>query len=221
MFVWLWEGGVFTWLLLGMSVVALAFGLERGWVLRRHRVMPPGLVALMSTADSGALQGACASQSSPLGRLVQTILQHLGSPRKENQEALMVRARNEVLELERGLVVLEIIVGTAPLLGLVGTVYGIVPLFTDFGKAVTGDSVLLAKGIGLALNKTLLGLMVAIPTLVVWSLFNRRVEALAVEMETLCDQLQRRLYRDASLPPNSGEASDIAKRPLVHEKSAP
>ena len=89
---------------------------------------------------------------------------------------------------------LEIIVGIAPLLGLVGTVYGIIPLFGDFGKAVSGDNTLIAKGIGVALNKTLLGLMVAIPSLVAWSYFNKKVEVLAVELEVLCDAVLRRHY---------------------------
>ena len=96
--------------------------------------------------------------------------------------------------MERGLVVLEVIVGIAPLLGLVGTIYGIIPLFGDFGKAVAGDNTLLAKGIGSALNKTLLGLMVAIPSLAAWSMLNKRVEALALELESYCDDLLRHHY---------------------------
>ena len=96
--------------------------------------------------------------------------------------------------MERGLVILEIIVGIAPLLGLVGTIYAIIPIFADFGRAVTGDNALLAQGIAAALNKTLAGLMVAIPALVAWSYYNKRVELLAVELEGLCDGLLRRLY---------------------------
>jgi biopolymer transport protein ExbB len=210
MFVWLREGGVFTWLLLGLSVVALAYTLDRFWALRRHRVMPPGLLNRLDTAEPTVLQRVCLAQSSPLARLVQTVLNHLEWSKKENTAAMVVQARREVIELERGLVVLEIIVGTAPLLGLVGTVYGIVPLFADFGKAISGDSTLLAKGIGIALHKTLLGLMVAIPTLVAWSLFQRRVEVLSVEMETVCDQLQRRFYSE---PRNSGTNENPTRSP--------
>lgn len=188
------EGGGFTWLLLGLSVVAVAFILERWWALRRSRVVPPSLVRMLGVADPDALRGACAAQPSPLANLVLSILEHRPWPKGENLAALEVQARHEVLGLERGLVVLEILVGIAPLLGLVGTIYGIIPLFGDFGKAVSGDNALLAKGIGSALNKTLLGLMVAIPSLVAWSYFNKRVELLAVEMEALCDRLLRRHY---------------------------
>ncbi|KAB2663559.1 MAG: MotA/TolQ/ExbB proton channel family protein [Verrucomicrobia bacterium] len=194
MFVWLREGGGFTWLLLGLSVVAVAFILERGWALRRSRVAPPNLERLLGVADPDALRGACAAQPSPLGNLVLSILDHLQWTKAENVAALEVAARREMMGLERGLVVLEILVGIAPLLGLVGTIYGIIPLFGDFGKAVSGDNSLLAKGIGASLNKTLLGLMVAIPSLVAWSYFNKQVEVLAVEMESLCDRLLRRHY---------------------------
>ena len=140
------------------------------------------------------LRGACTASATPLGRLLRIILEHLPYRREDNSAAVTIAARREVLALERGLVVLEIIVGIAPLLGLVGTIYGIIPLFGDFGKAVAGDNTLLAKGIGAALNKTLLGLMVAIPTLACWSLLNKRVEALALELESCCDELLRQRY---------------------------
>jgi biopolymer transport protein ExbB len=188
------DGGAFTWLLLGLSVVAVAFILERWWALRRTRVLPPNLERLIGVADPEALRGACAAQPSPLANLILSVLDHLPWSKAENVSALEVQARREVLALERGLVALEILVGIAPLLGLVGTIYGIIPLFGDFGKAVSGDNALLAKGIGTALNKTLLGLMVAIPALVAWSFFNKRVEWLSVELETQCDRLLRQHY---------------------------
>ena len=191
---WIKDGGVFAWVLAGMSVVSVAFILERAWALRRARVMPPSLASMLGSADASTLRGACQAQPSPLGRLVTAILDHLGEPKDDNMASLQVQARREVLGLERGLVALEIIVGIAPLLGLVGTVYGIIPLFGDFGKAVSGDNTLIAKGIGVALNKTLLGLMVAIPSLVAWSYFNKKVEVLAVELEVLCDAVLRRHY---------------------------
>lgn len=191
---WIKDGGVFAWVLAGMSVVSVAFILERAWVLRRARVMPPSLASMLGSADASTLRGACQAQPSPLARLVTAVLEHLGEPKDDNMASLQVQARREVLGLERGLVILEIIVGIAPLLGLVGTVYGIIPLFGDFGKAVSGDNTLIAKGIGVALNKTLLGLMVAIPSLVAWSYFNKKVEVLAVELEVLCDAVLRRHY---------------------------
>ena len=190
---WLSDAGFFGWTLLVLSVVALALVLERFWSLRRSAIVPLTLVQQLE-ADDAVLRGAATASPTPLGRLVRIVLDHLPYGREDNASAVAVSARREVLAMERGLVVLEVIVGVAPLLGLVGTIYGIIPLFGDFGKAVAGDNTLLAKGIGAALNKTLLGLMVAIPALACWSILNKRVEALALELEACCDELLRRHY---------------------------
>lgn len=194
MFALLADGGPFVWLLMVMSVISVALVLERGWYLRRSRVMPRAVVDGMETLDAAALRGTCTAMPSPLARLTVTVLDHLRWPKEEVEGAVEVKARREVALMERGLVILEIVVGIAPLIGLVGTIYGIIPLFVDFGKAISGDYALLAKGIGAALNKTLVGLLVAIPTLVAWSYFNKKVETLAVELEGHCDALIRRHY---------------------------
>lgn len=194
MFALLADGGPFIWLLLILSVISVALIFERGWVLRRSKVLPPALVTALETTDLAALRGTCAASPSPLARLVLSVLDHLRWPKDETASAVEVKARREVAEMERGLVVLEVIVGIAPLIGLVGTIYGIIPLFVDFGSAISGDYALLAKGIGAALNKTLAGLLVAIPTLVAWSYYNKKVEVLAVELEGQCDELIRRHY---------------------------
>lgn len=190
-----------------LSVVALALVLERFWSLRRSAIVPLTLVQQLE-ADDAVLRGAATASLTPLGRLVRIVLDHLPYRREDNASAVTSAARREVLAMERGLVVLEVIVGVAPLLGLVGTIYGIIPLFGDFGKAVAGDNTLLAKGIGAALNKTLLGLMVAIPALACWSILNKRVEALALELESCCDELIRRHY----LKPASTDAESANQK---------
>ncbi len=205
------DAGPFMWLLLTLSVVALTYILERAWALRRARVMPPVLAEALADRDPAEVRTLCHANRSPLGRLALAVVDHLAWPKAENASALEVRARQEVAQMERGLVVIEIIVGIAPLIGLVGTIYGIIPLFGDFGKAVSGDNALLAKGIAAALNKTLAGLGVAIPALVAWSYFNKKVEFLAVELEGQCDALLRRYYLGS---PRTGEAPAVpASRP--------
>jgi biopolymer transport protein ExbB len=202
------DAGPFMWLLAVLSVVSLTFVLERAWVLRRSRVMPPVLADALQTRGPEELRMVCHATPSPLARLTLSVIDNLGWPKAENTGAVEVKARREVTVLERGLVVIEIIVGIAPLLGLVGTIWAIIPLFGDFGKAVSGDNTLLAKGIAAALNKTLAGLMVAIPSLVAWSYFNKKVEVLAVELEGHCDGLIRRYYlgEGRGEPSSAGEA---------------
>jgi biopolymer transport protein ExbB len=135
-----------------------------------------------------------------VSRLLVLASDHSNWPREENVDALQTRARQEITRLERGLVVLEIIVGIAPLLGLVGTIAGMMTLFGDIGQAGLNDAAKLAKGIALILNATLLGLLIAIPSLIFWSYYSKKVETIAVEMESMCDEFVRRLYRRETPP---------------------
>jgi biopolymer transport protein ExbB len=96
--------------------------------------------------------------------------------------------------MERGLVVLEIVVGVAPLLGLVGTVYGLIAMFASVGASGLGEPSVVSQGIAYALRATLFGLLTAIPSLVAWSYYSKKVEHLAVEMAALCDNFLRQLY---------------------------
>jgi biopolymer transport protein ExbB len=188
-----------VYILLGLtSVVGLAFIVERGLALRWSKVVPPeitsALAACKTREGTENLCRACKQQSSPLGRLLLLATEHLDWPKADNVDALQTAARHEIVRLERGLVVLEIIVGIAPLLGLVGTIAGMMTLFGDIGVAGLNDAARLAKGIALILNATLIGLLIAIPSLIAWSYFSKKVEVFAVEMEALCDDFIRQQY---------------------------
>ena len=185
------------------SVLSLTFIIERGLALREARVIPPVLEEAVANCqlptDLPMLRRSCEQHPSPIGRLLLVAANHLDCPKAENVDALQTKARHEMAQLERGLVVLEIITGIAPLLGLVGTVYGLILLFTGMGQqTLAGDNTLFSAGIALALRATLFGLLVAIPSLVAWSYYSKKVESLAVEMETLCDEFLQRQYRAAS-----------------------
>jgi biopolymer transport protein ExbB len=186
-------------ILLITSIIAITFIVERGLALRWRRVIPPAVEAAVescrSQSDLPMLSQICQQHPSPLSRLLLTARDHLDWTKEANVDAVETRARHEVVRLERGLVVLEIVVGIAPLLGLVGTIYGLILLFAELGSTGMSDNSALAKGISLALNATLLGLITAIPALVAWSYYNKKVETMAVEMESLCDEFLRRLYR--------------------------
>ncbi len=190
-----------VYILLGItSVIGLAFIVERGWALRWHKVLPPEIEAAVESCEShedvAMLRRVCAQKPSPLGRLLLQAAERLDWPKSDNVDALQTRARHEIVRLERGLVVLEIIVGIAPLLGLVGTIVGMMSVFGDIGQAGLTEAAKLAQGISLILRATLAGLLIAIPSLIFWSFYTKRVEMLAVEMETLCDEFIRRQYRE-------------------------
>jgi biopolymer transport protein ExbB len=190
----------FIYILLGLtSVVGLAFIVERGLVLRWNKVVPPEIAASLAACqtrdDVKALRRVCEKKPSPLGRLLLLAADNLDRPKADNVDALQTAARHEIIRLERGLVVLEIIIGIAPLLGLVGTIAGMMTVFGDVGQTVN-DAAKLAAGIALILRATLIGLLIAIPSLIFWSYFSKKVEVFAVEMEALCGEFVRRQYAE-------------------------
>jgi biopolymer transport protein ExbB len=182
------------------SIVGLAFIVERALALRWNKVVPPeitdALAACKTREDAEKLRRVCAQKPSALGRLLLLASDRLDWPKEENVDALQTAARHEIVRLERGLVVLEIIVGIAPLLGLVGTIIGMMTLFDNIGATGLNDASRLANGIGLILKTTLIGLLIAIPALISWSFFSKKVEVLAVEMEAICDEFIRKQYGD-------------------------
>ncbi len=182
------------------SVVGLAFIVERGLALRWGKVVPRditgALAACQSRDDVEKLRRVCAQKPSALGRLLTLAADHLEWPKAENVDTLQTAARHEIVRLERGLIVLEIIIGIAPLLGLVGTIAGMMTVFGDLGQTGLTDAGKLAQGIALILRATLIGLLIAIPALIAWSYFSKKVEVLGVEMEALCDDFIRRQYQN-------------------------
>lgn len=187
-------------LLILTSVVGLTFIVERAFALRWGRVVPREVEAAVESCqtseDVPMLRRVCQQHNSVMSRLLLTAADHLDWPKAEAVDAIQTRARHEIARLERGLVVLEIIVGIAPLLGLVGTILGMMSVFADVGQAGLTDAGKLAQGIALILRATLFGLMIAIPSLIFWSYYTKKVETLAIEMETVCDEFVRRQFRE-------------------------
>jgi biopolymer transport protein ExbB len=192
------NGGFFMILLLILSVVAGTVILLRASALRQHLVTPPELETAIERLQPGAslegLMRAARLHPSPLGRIVTVCLNHLNWPRQENIEAVQVRARHEVVGMESGLSVLEVTTGVAPLLGLLGTLSGLVSVFANLGDSGTGDPIAVARGISEALNTTIVGLAVAAPSLVAHNYFQRKIETMAVGMEGLVADLLAKVY---------------------------
>jgi len=194
-------------LLVLTSTVGLAFIIERGLALRWSKVFPHAIEAAVescqSSEDVPMLRRVCEQHNSPIGRLLLLAANHLDWPKAETVDAVQTRARHEMVRLERGLVVLEIIVGIAPLLGLVGTILGMMSVFGDVGRAGLNDAAKLAQGISLILRATLFGLMIAIPSLIFWSYYTKKVETIGVEMETICNEFVNRQYREREEAPKA------------------
>ena len=169
------------------SVVAMAIVLERFWSLQRKRVAPTGLVDdIRTTLRKGKLgEPAMASlrTGSPLGRILAAGLVNRHHERYIIKESIEEAGRLAVFELERYLNTLGTIAALSPLLGLLGTVIGMINMFGALKIAGAGDPAELAGGIGQALITTAAGLVVAIPSLYFHRYFRGRVEGLVVTME--------------------------------------
>lgn len=194
-------GGIFMIPMVFCAIVGLGIILERAFALRRRHVITDALAIAVKNFQSGEdvqrLNGQAIGDGTVLGRLVQTSLSNLDLPKAECVEAVQVHGRAEALQLERGLVTLEIIVGIGPLLGLLGTVSGLIRVFAEFGRGQesVAEAVGIAAGISEALNMTVAGLIIAIPALVAHAYYHKRVERYMVEMEGLCMNLLAKLYR--------------------------
>jgi biopolymer transport protein ExbB len=193
------RGGLFMWPLLACSIVSVTIMILRGLALQQKKVMPPAIEEEIERLTPGEsperLSRLVHYDPSSLARITRVALQHLRGPRSENVEAVQTRARHEMVRLERGLIILEVIVGIAPLLGLIGAVSGLVHVFSHLGlSSGASDTRQIALGIAEALNATVFGLSIAVPTLIGFTYFSRKVEVMSVEMETLVVELINKLY---------------------------
>ena len=174
------------WPLIFASVIALALIFERLWSLRQSVVAPAGMVDKVlaeykRTGLTPELLTKTAHQG-PLGRVLAAGLANIKSPRPVMKEAVEEVGRIVSHELEQFLTTLGTIAAMAPLLGLFGTVVGMIEIFGS-QTASGSNPILLAHGISVALYNTALGLIVAIPSMIFYRHFRAKVDALILEME--------------------------------------
>jgi biopolymer transport protein ExbB len=209
----MWEivqaGGALMWPIMLCSVVAAAITLERLWTLQDRRVLPPDLMQkvwkLVEAHQINDKVILALEHNSPLGRLLAAGLQNRHRPREILMERLEDTGRHVVYELERYLNTLGTIAGVSPLLGLLGTVTGIIKAFNALNAGGAGDPRMLSGGIAEALVATAAGLSVAIPSLIMYRYLRGRVERIVVEMEKnalrLVDAVDAAGRRPAEAPP--------------------
>lgn len=180
-------GGWLMVIIIACSVTAIAICIERFYVLNTHRIAPPHLLATVWTQlkagdmDAGRLRAL--RESSPLGRILAAGLANEHHGRDVMKESIEEAAGHVVHELERYLNTLGTIAAVAPLLGLLGTVVGMIRVFAEIMAQGTGNASALAGGISEALITTAAGLCVAIPALVMHRYFTGRIDGIVVELE--------------------------------------
>jgi biopolymer transport protein ExbB len=180
-------GGLLMFPIILCSIVAMAIIIERLWALRGRRVLPENLVAqVWQMHRSNQLTSAhiaSVRKGSPLGRILVAGLINRTHSREVMKEAIEEVGRQVVHELERYLNTLGTIASITPLLGLLGTVIGMIKVFSAIVTAGVGNPAILASGISEALITTATGLSVAIPALMFYRYFSGKVEKLVIQME--------------------------------------
>jgi len=189
------------WPLLACSVAALALIFERIYSLQTARVIPPRLLnevlslpqpALLKPESIEQLKSHCA-----LGEVIVAALTHMqarpGSSESELRAAVEASGKRVNSKLEHYLSALGSIASVAPLLGLFGTVVGMIEIFGSQTPGA-GNPAQLAHGISVALYNTAFGLVIAIPSLVMWRFFRNKVDHFTMELEIAAERLVRHFY---------------------------
>lgn len=174
------------WPLLLASVIAVALILERLVTLRRNKIVPPGLLQravgeFRHGADNGRLL-ADLERHSPLGRVLAAGLRNVGTSREVMKESIEEAGAAVAHELNRYLTTLGTIASISPLMGLFGTVVGMIEIFGSQTPG-TGSPQQLASGISIALYNTGFGIFIAVPAMIFWRHFRALVDTFVIQME--------------------------------------
>ena len=190
------SGGILMVPLIGCSFALVVFGIERAVNLRTGRVVPrmfvDRFIEQLQAGDFSRQQAlaACDSSGSPVARVFAAAVRRWGRPAVEIEQAAIDACEREIVHLRRYRRVFNGVATIAPLLGLLGTVFGLIRSFNDVAAAgAMGRPDMLAGGFGEALITTAMGLLVAIPAMVLHSFFTSRVDRLALRLDETCQQV--------------------------------
>ncbi|MCB1692181.1 MAG: MotA/TolQ/ExbB proton channel family protein [Pseudomonadales bacterium] len=193
-------GGWLMFPIILCSIIAAAICVERSWTLRTSQIVPKHLLAQVwnwiKNNDMDARRLRELRQGSPLGEILAAGIANNRRGREQMKEAIEEAAGHVVHDLERYLNTLGTIAAVTPLLGLLGTVIGMIKVFSAISLEGTGNAQVLAGGISQALITTAAGLTIAIPALFFYRFFQRRVDELVISMEQEAIKLVEVLNND-------------------------
>lgn len=187
------------WPLLLASVIAVALIIERSVSLRRAKIVPPGLLekVLADLRQKGVSPEMInrVSAHSALGQVLGAGLRNVNSSREVMKEAIEEAGRAVAHELERFLTTLGTIASISPLMGLFGTIVGMIDIFASQSASGTNPQQL-AQGISIALNTTGMGLVIAIPATIFWRHYRALIDGFVIEMEQQAIKLVEVVHGD-------------------------
>jgi len=198
------QGGWIMWPLLACSLAALAIIIDRMVNLRGTRFMPPVVTTRIETlVESRAIARAmdvCREAPGVFPNIILAALDAYHFGRAATREAIEAAGRKEIPRVSRYLAALSTIASVAPLLGLLGTVLGMIQVFKVVADQGLGQASSLSGGIAVALITTAFGLMVAIPSLVMYNVFSKRAEGIILDIESRILAISNRLFLPDGTP---------------------
>ena len=181
-------GGIFMWPLLACSVLIIAFSIERSWFLQKRLICPDGLSNQIKTLmDNDMIDKRHAeeiSNLSSLGFLLINCIKYKNLPRENLESKIEEKAAEVQYSLEKNLTMLGTTATISPLIGLLGTVVGMITAFTGLTETSGANPDLLAAGISQALITTAFGLLIAVPGLVLHKYFEHKIKYLLISLQT-------------------------------------
>ena len=194
------KGGILIYPIIGLSVISLAVFLERLFTLRTQNFIPKifmeKLQLFISNNSIDEARALCDVQPCAVGNIVAQILDNLHVPVSRITEIAEEAGRAEARKLERFLPTLQTIANIAPLMGLLGTVFGMIKTFAVIAQQGVGNAQALSGGISEALFTTAAGLSVAIPTVVFYHIVRHRSEKITGEMEKAVSQVINLIFKE-------------------------
>ncbi len=191
------KGGLTMVPILLCSLIALTIIIERLVTLRRSKVIPSRLLYMLqdfTKTNTKPILDYCNIHKNPFSSIVKTLIMNSHLTNEETTELIKITGRQETDNLDRGLFMLELIANVAPLLGLLGTVLGMIDIFDIISHGNIGQAQALSAGIAKALITTVAGLVVGIPALAAYTLFTRKVDRIVAEMDKQITYLHSKIY---------------------------
>jgi biopolymer transport protein ExbB len=191
------KGGPTMYPLALMSVLTLAVLIEKLFSLRTSKVIQSEIVSCIESirtpADIPLAIKICERYDTPFANIIRAGLIEAGKPIRAVRQEMEDTGRREVKRLERYMVVLETAAASGPLLGLLGTVIGMIQVFSVISVSGVGQAGMLSGGIAQALIATVLGLIIAVPALILYNFLDARIESLVLRIDGYSHHLMKRL----------------------------
>ncbi|MCB1194996.1 MotA/TolQ/ExbB proton channel family protein [bacterium] len=191
------QGGFIMIPIMFCSILAVTVVIERIIALRKSKIIPQTLITHIdhfTVSNKGPILALCTKLKTPFSIITKKLLTNDHLAHETAADLVKISGRQETKGLDRGLFLLELIAAITPLMGLLGTVLGMIEIFSTISQGGIGQAEALSGGISKALITTVAGLSVAIPTLAAYTLLSRKVEALTGEIDRQITTLYGKIY---------------------------